>query len=465
MAMFGTKGIWSKIPTATPFDRGLADAQVAPLIEALGLPPAVEGLRTEMPSPQLDRGMFGSGDRVDKMMLIGAMLQDAGAGLRGGRGGAMAAMAKMLQDEREREQAQAARQALTERLGIGGGKPLNIQEAGPALAEAALAGLPGMGDIASIYDKATPRTQVYRGQAFDPMATRPGERLGYETENRNGWNINPVDPNQPRFNEEAPTPGARPVFDQDNRHVGWTLSDGTLQAVAGVKGAEAAAQAAGVAPYQLERVQGPNGETLTGPRSQFLGGMVAGPNPVEQAQRLAGVAAEGEYAKGKAQEALKQFTTIQQAGQNAAGTISRLQQIGGLLDGLETGRLTPAMADVASAAKTFGVTLDPNIGSKEAAQALTSKLALDLMGGSLGTGFSNADRDFVMSMVPRLGQSPDGRRQLIQVYTATEQRKQQVAAMARQWEQRAGRLDKPDRHGKTFFDYLDTWSAQNRLFK
>lgn len=48
------------------------------------------------------------------------------------------------------------------------------------------------------------------------------------------------------------------------------------------------------------------------------------------------------------------------------------------------------------------------IGSKEAFNALSSRLILDLMGGSLGAGFSDGDRKFVTVMGPQLGTTQEG---------------------------------------------------------
>lgn len=47
-------------------------------------------------------------------------------------------------------------------------------------------------------------------------------------------------------------------------------------------------------------------------------------------------------------------------------------------------------------------------------QKVAGDVILQTLGGKLGSGFSNADRDFIASLVPQLETSPEARRQLIQ---------------------------------------------------
>lgn len=86
---------------------------------------------------------------------------------------------------------------------------------------------------------------------------------------------------------------------------------------------------------------------------------------------------------------------------------------------------------------------DPGIAaSAEAFNAQAKKAALDNMGGSLGTGFSNADRDFVVGQVPSLGNTPEGNRLLVQINKAIQQRKIDIAQLARDYANKhEGRID------------------------
>lgn len=103
--------------------------------------------------------------------------------------------------------------------------------------------------------------------------------------------------------------------------------------------------------------------------------------------------------------------------------------------------------------------IDPKgVTSMETFNSLSKQAALDVMGGSLGTGFSNADRDFVIDQVPNLANTPEGNRALIQVHRAIQERKIEIARMARDYEQENGRLD------NGFMEQLSVWAEENPLF-
>lgn len=69
------------------------------------------------------------------------------------------------------------------------------------------------------------------------------------------------------------------------------------------------------------------------------------------------------------------------------------------------------------------------VGAADMLQGLTAKAVLDTIGGSLGTGISNADRSSIERMVPQLSQSNQGRRQLIGVLKAIQHRDQTYQRM------------------------------------
>lgn len=103
---------------------------------------------------------------------------------------------------------------------------------------------------------------------------------------------------------------------------------------------------------------------------------------------------------------------------------------------------------------------DPKASASiEAFNAQAARAALDSMGGSLGAGFSNADRDFVMGQVPNISNTPEGNRQLISINRAIAQRKVQIAHMARDYAARHG-----GRFDAGFWDELQPWVDANPLF-
>jgi hypothetical protein len=98
--------------------------------------------------------------------------------------------------------------------------------------------------------------------------------------------------------------------------------------------------------------------------------------------------------------------------------------------------------------------------SMEVFRAQAANAALATMGGSLGSGFSNADRDFVTSQVPSLQNTPDGNAALIRVNRLLAERKVEIAQRARQYA--AAHNGQFDQAG--FLTELEAWAEQNPLF-
>lgn len=170
---------------------------------------------------------------------------------------------------------------------------------------------------------------------------------------------------------------------------------------------------------------------------------------------------EREYDKVLNKAEAERFIGYQKGGQGAQSALSSL-------DVLENAMKDPNFYS-GPGAERFALPLrqaqaafggDPKAAaSMESFRANASKAALDAMGGSLGAGFSNADRDFVLNQVPNLANTPEGNRQLIDVSRKLRQREIQVAKMAREYAARnKGRLD------SGFDDELAEYAAKNPLF-
>lgn len=102
---------------------------------------------------------------------------------------------------------------------------------------------------------------------------------------------------------------------------------------------------------------------------------------------------------------------------------------------------------------------DPSsVKDMESFGAQAKQLALDAMGGSLGTGFSNADRDFVLGQVPGLGYTAQGNAALIEINRRMAKRKIEVARRARAYEAEHGQLD------AKFMQELSVWAEANPVF-
>ena len=66
-------------------------------------------------------------------------------------------------------------------------------------------------------------------------------------------------------------------------------------------------------------------------------------------------------------------------------------------------------------------------------------------------------------MSPSVSNTPQGRAKIIEFGVARAHRDQEIASLARKWTQKAGRIDKPDRNGRTFFDHLNDYADSHPL--
>jgi hypothetical protein len=156
-----------------------------------------------------------------------------------------------------------------------------------------------------------------------------------------------------------------------------------------------------------------------------------------------------------------QFMKYQEAGRNATGqittldTMDKLTQDPNFYSGVGAERFALPMKQIIS--RMGG---DPNAAaSMETFRALSNKSVLDSMGGSLGTGFSNADRDFVVGQVANLGNTKEGNRELIAINRKVASRAQDVARLAREYAgKNGGRID------AGFDQALAQWAEANPLF-
>jgi hypothetical protein len=148
-------------------------------------------------------------------------------------------------------------------------------------------------------------------------------------------------------------------------------------------------------------------------------------------------------------------TEINRAGFVAPSQIAKLDRMEQLLAGVEGGKLSPLGLELASAAKSFGLNIDPKLGNKEAAQALAIEMATSMR--QPGTGaFTDKDFDNFMAAVPGLSKTAEGRAQITATLRAKAKRDMQAAQMAREYaKQNNGVID------DAFFDQLGQFVADN----
>ncbi len=124
----------------------------------------------------------------------------------------------------------------------------------------------------------------------------------------------------------------------------------------------------------------------------------------------------------------------------------------------------------------FAKTLDAITGGNLSASmtgfdALSKKAALDAMGGSLGTGFSNADRDFVVAQTANLDNTPAGNSLIIEMATRVARRKIQLAHLASEYishDAEGNPLPEGQRRSfdqADFTDKVQAWADAHPLFE
>lgn len=128
-------------------------------------------------------------------------------------------------------------------------------------------------------------------------------------------------------------------------------------------------------------------------------------------------------------------------------------------DNFYSGTGAGQIANLKRMANALNIPGADGIDSTESFNALSKQAALDAMGGSLGTGFSNADRSFVEEQVPNLANTKAGNQALIRIQRAMAERQLQIAEFARKYANlNDGRLD------GQFYQGLAEWAEDNPLF-
>lgn len=128
---------------------------------------------------------------------------------------------------------------------------------------------------------------------------------------------------------------------------------------------------------------------------------------------------------------------ITQAGFDAPKKIAQLDRMEELLKGVDGGAAAPAIADLASAANSLGIKLDPKLGNKQAAEALAIGMA-----GAMrqpGTGpMTDKDMDNFIRQVPGLAKTAEGRAQITKTMRASIERDQRAAKFASEYARKNG---------------------------
>lgn len=168
----------------------------------------------------------------------------------------------------------------------------------------------------------------------------------------------------------------------------------------------------------------------------------------------AGQRQENAFATGQGKEFSDLMGGINKQSFTAPAQIRKLERLEQLLEGVDGGRLAPLGLEVASAANALGIKIDPKLGNKEAAQALSREIA----GGfrQPGTG-PMTDKDFenFLLQVPDLSKTAAGRKQITQTMKAALARDIALGKLAREYIAKNGQLN------NGFLDEASAFIAEN----
>jgi hypothetical protein len=163
---------------------------------------------------------------------------------------------------------------------------------------------------------------------------------------------------------------------------------------------------------------------------------------------------ESEFSKQSGKSMAEMYGTINNASFKAPQTIRTLERMEALLQGVDGGKLSPLGLEVASAANSIGIKLDPKLGNKQAAESLAREMAATFR--QPGTGpMTDKDFDNFLQIVPNLAKSAEGRRQITATMKRAAARDIQLGNMARNYVKQRGVMD------EGFLDIAAQFMAEN----
>lgn len=169
---------------------------------------------------------------------------------------------------------------------------------------------------------------------------------------------------------------------------------------------------------------------------------------------------EKEFDKAVGKDYGETFVGINKSGRDAGGAINNLNIMEKLTHdpNFYSGTGGEFVTKLKQAGVSTGFLPEGAASPNELFQKVSQKAVIDNL-GSLGAGVSNADRSFIQGTVPNIANTPEGNRQIIGMGRKIEQRKQEVAKLARDYARKnGGRID------AGFDEYVAQWSEKNPLF-
>ncbi len=172
----------------------------------------------------------------------------------------------------------------------------------------------------------------------------------------------------------------------------------------------------------------PNGSIIAGIENEdgtlSVNGEPAPPNSKLASAPTVQIGQEKEKTKlyYKAYEGLREEASRQEAIQYSLEFISHT------LEGVATGRLTDWRKALGQLGASFGIHIDKDLASLEAAEAGMGKLVMSVLGEFKGA-ISDGERQFAATIVPKLTQTPAGREEITRFLSAVADRSQKKLEM------------------------------------
>lgn len=173
--------------------------------------------------------------------------------------------------------------------------------------------------------------------------------------------------------------------------------------------------------------------------------------------------AGSEYQKVTDKQFAEQNVEIIKGAQNARGKIATLARLGQLLSdpSIHTGTGGELVLEAKRLAKAAGFDVG-DVGGAEAVRAISNQFALEIRNPAGGAGMpgalSDKDREFLQSIPPGLGKTPEGNKQIIDYLKRVNQRSVDVDRLRQEYVKRTGKVD------EGFYQVLSQYSEQNPIF-
>ena len=211
-----------------------------------------------------------------------------------------------------------------------------------------------------------------------------------------------------------------------------------------------------MAPLLMQMAKGEDQTTNLPPGGQLLdkrtGRVIATNTTVNPTVSLTNdMRGPGAYDVDRGKTFAARATAFEDAETSAAQKLRTIGRFRSALENVETGFGSAASITAGQIAdklnipeatlKALGITREQT-ASKEQIRSLASGMVLESLGGSLGAGFSNADRDFLERIKPGLLNSKEGNLALLKIEEEAANRNRAIGRAWRDWRKTNG--DNPD---------------------